>query len=210
MFDETIKKRLIGAIVLIAIAVIFFPMLFDVHHSEGLLDVAEIPEQPIFEKISFEVAQTPLNDEALALLKSQEILPTQDRSEEELMQQETQILKISQISSDKGKFAANDSLREEGVESDTQTKQSLALLDESGIPKIWSLQVATFGEKTNANVLQGKLRKLGYKAYVRKHDKQSLFKVYVGPQLDVDKMRQAQINIKKEFGLKGIVVRYVP
>lgn len=52
------KQRVIGAIVLISLAVIFVPMLFDEPHTERTSRAIDLPEEPAFPKVNIEQPDT--------------------------------------------------------------------------------------------------------------------------------------------------------
>lgn len=77
--------------------------------------------------------------------------------------------------------------------------------------KAWVLQLGTFKNQTNAKRLVKQLRLKGYDAYSRiKISKQSgrLVRVYVGPEIQLNKVQQIQIELKKEFKLNSVIKRY--
>ena len=74
----------------------------------------------------------------------------------------------------------------------------------------WALQIGSFSEESNAQVLRDKMRAKGYPAYV---DKQSTpdktkYRVRIGPELDrsrVDKLKKKFLDEEK---IKGMVVKH--
>ncbi|WP_257264150.1 SPOR domain-containing protein [Endozoicomonas sp. ONNA2] len=86
-------------------------------------------------------------------------------------------------------------------------------VDEKGHLKAWSLQLATFADKNNARSLEKQLKGKGYSAFQKKiaTEKGKIFyRVYIGPEVRPDELQQLKVTIKKEMGLEGIIVRYVP
>ncbi|MCW9014034.1 MAG: SPOR domain-containing protein [Gammaproteobacteria bacterium] len=74
----------------------------------------------------------------------------------------------------------------------------------------WALQVGSFSEQANAQVLRDKLRAKGHPAYVdvQKSPGRKSYRVRIGPELDrsrVDKLKQEILASEK---LKGIVVNH--
>jgi len=70
----------------------------------------------------------------------------------------------------------------------------------------WSVQIATFKSKSNADNLVKKLIKAKYAAYSITTN--SLYKVYVGPEIKREKAESYRERIKKEFRLNGLIVKY--
>ncbi len=86
-------------------------------------------------------------------------------------------------------------------------------VDDKGHLKAWSLQLATFADKTNARNLEKQLKGKGYSAYQKKISTEKgkvLYRVYIGPEVRTDELQQLKVTIKKEMGLEGILVRFVP
>lgn len=86
-------------------------------------------------------------------------------------------------------------------------------VDDKGHLKAWSLQLATFADKTNARNLEKQLKGKGYSAYQKKISTEKgkvFYRVYLGPEVRPDELQQLKVSIKKEMGLEGILVRFVP
>ncbi|WP_257285945.1 SPOR domain-containing protein [Endozoicomonas sp. SESOKO1] len=86
-------------------------------------------------------------------------------------------------------------------------------IDEKGHLKAWSLQLATFADKANADNLERQLKNKGYSAFQKKiaTEKGKVFyRVYIGPEVRPDELQQIKVTIRKAMGLEGILVRYVP
>lgn len=70
----------------------------------------------------------------------------------------------------------------------------------------WTVQIATFKNQDNAVRLEGKLKEAGFPAY--RMTTNSLYKVYVGPELSRATSEKTQESIKKQFKLSGIVIKF--
>lgn len=82
-------------------------------------------------------------------------------------------------------------------------------LNENGLPISWSLQLGSFRQESNATRLRQTLREKDYRSYILSgvaDDK--LFRVYVGPMVNKDKLLKVQIEIETELKFSGQVVRY--
>lgn len=163
--DDGLKQRLVGAIVLVALAVIFIPMIFN--------DAKLGPED-------IRVAIPPRPEVPLLEIKKPKVLTRQAEKQQEL----------------------------------TDAKEETPAVAEQPpeiLPNSWTLQLASFQERANADLLRNRLRESGYKAYVkfRPHEQPPLARVFVGPELDrkiLDKYKQ---DLQKQFKLEGIVVRFM-
>lgn len=70
----------------------------------------------------------------------------------------------------------------------------------------WTVQIATFKASKNALRLVRKLTQSNYPAYQKAQN--NVFKVYVGSEVQREDVERFRVEIKKEFSLSGIVVRY--
>jgi DedD protein len=75
------------------------------------------------------------------------------------------------------------------------------------------VQVASFRDSSKAAELRDQLRGQSYPTYVNEvllSDGSVFTQVLVGPNADIERVRQLQETIKQETGLQGLVVRYQP
>jgi DedD protein len=74
----------------------------------------------------------------------------------------------------------------------------------------WAIQLGSFSSQENAALLEDRLRKLGYKAFVETlHIGDSkVFRVRVGPEMLESKAKELQARLEKDIDLKGLVVRF--
>ncbi|MFB9885386.1 SPOR domain-containing protein [Balneatrix alpica] len=78
--------------------------------------------------------------------------------------------------------------------------------DQQGVPAAWSLQLASFKDEANAKRLHQQVQGKGHKAYLIQEG--GLHKVLIGPELDKARMERLKAEIKTQFGLAAMVVRY--
>ncbi|MFT7246341.1 MAG: DedD protein [Candidatus Azotimanducaceae bacterium] len=82
-------------------------------------------------------------------------------------------------------------------------------LNQNGLPISWSLQLGSFRQEANATRLRQTLREKDYRSYILSGDgDDELFRVYVGPMVNKDKLLKAQGEIESELKFSGQVVRY--
>ena len=80
------------------------------------------------------------------------------------------------------------------------------------LPKAWALKVATFIHPINARKLAQQLRSQGWDVYTRPgvFNKKLITQVFIGPEINYEKIKQIQEEIKKRFKFSGVVFRYHP
>lgn len=180
--DDGLKQRLVGAIVLLAIAVIFLPSLFKREQHPAVDTTSLIPSSPDLQPV---IIAEPVRPEKIApaLLPEQPLQPEQHR------------LKTAP---------------ELSLEKTATTAPSP--LDATGIPKAWTVQVASFKEPQRAKRLRDKLLATDYNAYLRalKTDGGEITRVFIGPHID----RQMALAIKKkideELSVSSLVLIFKP
>lgn len=83
-------------------------------------------------------------------------------------------------------------------------------LTESGLPVGWTLRLGSFKQEQNATRLRQSLRDKDYRSYILagSPSDDGLFRVYVGPMVNKDKLEKTKAEIEAEFKLSGQIVRY--
>ncbi len=199
--ETTLKQRLIGAAVIIALAVIFVPMILD---GSGQLEShpmnLDVPPKP---KFSFE--------STLPDPKELEKLPSiseakQPKSTEESVTVETAKPAAKEAPSPKAQVAKAEQASPKVVEATANhIKPNPAL---SG----WAVQVAAFAEEGKALALQDKLLADKYAAFTEKSNAGSkvVYRVKVGPELERKDAEAIRDKIVKAHGLDGSFVTNHP
>jgi DedD protein len=191
-----VKQRVVGFIVLGALAVIFWPIVFvsPEPEQELVLPIFDMPERPV-------VAMSERREPVLERVDRSR-LPTIERTAP------SEGVGIDEVT-------INPSL--ELIAADTEplsqdSSRQRADFDDQGLPVSWELQVATFSSTARAEEIALELRGKGYKAYVshfRRRD-QRLFRVMIGPKLQKQRLLEMQPVIDDYFSVKSIIVKFVP
>lgn len=208
-----LKQRLIGAAVLIALAVIFLPMLLDgAGRREQVSMKMEIPPEPQY---TFEQplppplpSQPEMTTDAQAKLSEQqaEISPqiNEQRQSEEPTKPVLSPTHTTQSASKTDTEWRQAKADQPQKETKTQPKSTPAQDTER-----WVVQVGSFRKQGNALVLRDKLRAAGYKAFTEKggDSRKPVFRVKVGPEPERDRAVAMQAKLKSREKLKGIVLK---
>lgn len=87
-----------------------------------------------------------------------------------------------------------------------QIKKSLV---ENKGTQIWTIQLGSFDQKNNAEMLVKKLRDAGFTAYIHEPGTQGyITRVFVGPESDKMKAEAMVKQLEQKFRLKGVLVSY--
>ena len=191
-----IKQRFVGFVVLVAIAVIFWPIVFvkPENADEFELSVFEMPPKPA---VAVSERREPVLDKV-----DQSILP-------EMPERQTPIVQPVDIASPMPDMAL--------VDADEEPEQQASALeraefDDQGLPVSWELQIATFSNAERAEKISQLLRDKGHKAYVSPIilDDQRLFRVMIGPKLQKQRLIEIQPAINDYFSVESFIVRFTP
>lgn len=188
-----IKQRIIGALVLISMGVVLIPMLLNGGTEvAGKLSGDNIPIMPESLKRELPVVPEPM------MMPERKIItayPQRSHSVKPVVAIKAQA--EVKITTEK-KSAANK------FEKLTQPKTK-------AVNQAYTLQIASFRKKSNADALQMKLRKKKYKAYIEtvQTAKGRVYRLRVGPYLKFAQIAAIKKTIETQFKLKGtVIVKY--
>ncbi len=226
MNESDFKQRMIGAIVLVALGVIFIPILLNGEADDGMpLFGSNIPEyhKSITNMKPIDVSSnlTPAKTKLIETIVVDELSP--NIIEQKKSNQDKVIDNINISDSEKTSLVQKDVLKKDIVakliaknskqSSDISAKNSIVATKTA--PKklkavTWVIQVGSFSNKKNAIALQNKLRKRKYHAFVEAVTKLSVtsYRVRIGPDVKKETSEKTQKRLKKEMRIKGIVMQY--
>jgi DedD protein len=194
------KQRIIGAIVLVALAVIFIPILLPGHRDFGFTNTgtdSHIPpkpaelenlkvlelEKPLPAPAPREVIRTPIDERSPAAPETESETPTVEPKPESV----------------------------ETKPAPAPTSQE-AKTDTATTPKAWVVQVGSFSNRGNAMRLRDQLRSKGYKTFVEQistADK-TFYRVRVGPVVTRDNALALQKELQAKMKLEHTKVMSHP
>ena len=186
--NQGTKQRIVGTVVLLALALIFLPIIFDGQGSYQTQLSSRVPAEPVI-PIMPEPTQTRPVNVADSLLQETEEEPTPENNEAASEQNDEQV----QVTTSEPAFT-----------------RELPQLNAEGLPQGWSVRLGSFAQEENAINLLERLQASGYKAYTRNIDnlQGSLTSVFVGPWLDRNLVDQYKEELQDEFRLAGDIVRF--
>jgi len=203
--DEQLKRRLIGASVLVALAIIFLPMLLShkpvVRHPEKM---ASIPEEPVQNFDPSLLQDAPPKDE----LSTPETPPANHTPAPDVAA--TPAAPVAPVVAVKPEAKPKPPVVSE-KKPEIKSEKKPVIPKSSSSPSAWVVQAASFSSRASAEKLVKKLRKAGLDtmnpAAVTVGGKK-YFRVQVGPELDKKRAQKLLPRINKISGVKGQVVRY--
>ena len=188
------KQRLVGFIVLGALAIIFWPIVFvsPEPDQELMLPVFEMPERP-------DVVMSERREPMLERVDRSR-LPVIERAE--LPEGST----IDAIATD----PQNELVAADNEPNGQMASRQRAGFDEQGLPVSWELQVATLSAQQRAEEIAELLREKGHKAYVSPVTirSQQLYRVRIGPSLQRQRLIDIQPDIDAYFGVESKIMKF--
>lgn len=217
LLDNAYKQRMVGALVLVALAVIFLPMLFSRQDEQRQISVEApaAPHAPAVPQVQVEPVAVP---EPQTL--PQEPVP----SDEEIAQEQAPSMPIApSVLATPIAPAAPPVVASKPVTAPAAPKPATALpaapatakpdvsqrrVDANGLSVSWSVQLASLTSRQSAESLQKSLRSQGYNAYIRTAEGKN--RVFVGPLIERAEADRLRDLLNRQQNLKGFVVRFQP
>jgi DedD protein len=181
--NEHVRNRVVGLVILVSLAAIFLPMLFD---GAGI-ERRRVPEMPVTDIAPADEPPGELDTTAGEWAFVEEV------------QRVREAPPAAQVDAQP---------RHAPVESDAPDGPAL---DGEGAPFAWSVQLASFESRENAEALRDRLLGDGYAAYrIESHEGgRTLHRVAVGPELDRGDTEALREALARRYDLDGLVVRFV-
>ncbi|MDI2145110.1 MULTISPECIES: SPOR domain-containing protein [unclassified Pseudomonas] len=219
LLDKAYKQRMVGALVLVALAVIFLPMLFSRQDEQRQVTVEApaAPQAPAVAQIQMETVAVP----------EPQVLPQEPvPSDDEVAEQAAPAAPITPAAPTPApapvakpvavapapapapvtKPAAAPAQPIAALSAKPDTTQSR--VDANGLSVSWSVQLASLSSRASAESLQKTLRSQGYNAYIRSADGKN--RVFVGPLIERAEADRLRDLLGRQQNLKGFVVRFQP
>lgn len=189
---------MLGALIIVCLAVIFLPMLFDEPHQERERETLAIPPEPDVPEVRVEEPVEPKQTEATG-----EGVPALEESGENERDS------ISNLPmADTGEVAQDEA--EEGSDGEPA---DTALAPETGpdtrvLEGAYLVQLGSFSNGANARRLRDRVRKRDIEAYMEpfERDGEKLTRVFAGPFVDKAAAKQAKSELDEAFGLETLVM----
>jgi DedD protein len=207
--DNILKQRLVGALILLALGIVFWPIIFVPPEEARLREGVMAPPPP---SVSREALPAP-SDAGLrgspprqAPAEQPDVtLPDGDEpvagatAEEPAGEAAAEPAPVPQATADEP-YPTRDQAPE------------VAAFDDDGLPVAWVLQVATVSSVEKARRLRDELIENGEKAFYEplRRDNGTLYRVYVGPKFERAQLSPIKARVDARYGVKSLVARYVP
>lgn len=196
VLERGLKQRMVGALVLVALAVIFLPMLFSRDNEPRHVRI-DAPSRP---------AMPEVQDFAVTPVTVPEPLPTEPIPGSAPETPISALPVTPPVVQEPVRKPQATGLGEPAAKAPVRTPE--ARLDANSLPVSWSVQLASLSNRGNAENLQKTLRSQGYNAYIRQAGKMN--RVFVGPVIERAEADRLRALLNRQQKLDGIVVRFEP
>ena len=194
--NDGFKQRIVGALVLLALAVIFLPSLFDREGARYIDVTTQIPPAPDIQPI--EIADPVPVPDAVPVPAADDAFQPELTSADSRPEQQEEIV---------------ESVADEPKKPSEEPKpehDSAPILDAAGLPVAWVVQVAAYRDEASAERLRNRLMDEGYKAYTRgvTTDKGRFIRVFVGPKTSKADAQMVKQELDQLLKAQTLVLRF--
>ena len=223
--NTILKQRLIGALILVALGVVFWPIIFVEPGDQAGQASAPMPAPP-------RVDTTPIPAPDTSAINITERASAQREADAE----ETAALAALDGDTDAGSRSDTDTVDDSALvvsvdEPDPAEEEDVVAvvpvpepqrprteapakpeIDAEGVPVAWILQVASVSTREKANTLRDTLLAADHKAYVKqiRSGDRTLYRVYIGPKFEKAQLERIKPSVDSTHGVTSLIVRYVP
>jgi len=217
--DNILKQRLVGALILLALGIVFWPIIFVAPEEARLREGIMAPPPP---SVSREPLPAP-SDAGLrgsppreAIAEQPDVtLPDANAPAGQGAQQAPTDQAAADGSASEETAALPAPVPRPSADEPYPTRDrapEVAAFDDDGLPVAWVLQVATVSSVQKARKLRDELIGNGEKAFYEplRRDNDTLYRVYVGPKFERAQLAPVKARVDARYGVKSLVSRYVP
>ncbi|CAH0646236.1 MULTISPECIES: SPOR domain-containing protein [Pseudomonas] len=211
VLDKGMKQRMVGALVLVALAVIFLPMLFtrEDEMRQVRVEAPQAPAMPSLPEVKVDPVTVPQPQEVPEAPQSAPVVVDESTAPASTPSQPITASPQTQAQAQPAKpQAAAPAAKVETKPAATPAQAAPSKIDVNGLPVSWSIQLASLSNRAGAEKLQQTLRSQGYNAYIRSAG--GMNRVYVGPLIERAEAERVRDAVNRQNSLKGFVVRFQP
>ena len=188
--NDGLKQRIIGALVLIALCVIFIPVIFDEERIVPVDRKTQIPPAPLISPIPLPPA------------------PERPEPKDPIISKAVD-----------GRFEIEDSDAKPSPKPESESSSSPAKpsprptkVGSASLAKGWVLQVGSFSSLKRAEALREELIADGYQSFIRSvsTDSGERSRLFIGPTINKDDVYRTKTVIDEKYQVQSIVLRFKP
>nr|WP_010133059.1 SPOR domain-containing protein [Microbulbifer agarilyticus] len=209
--NDGVKQRIVGALVLAALAVIFLPSLFDREGARYIDVTSQIPAPPDITPITIAEPQ-PVEEVEPAPPVNEVFQPEYVEQSGPAPESVSSAPDDAAVPEPRQPAAAvaNVEPAEPEPAPELQMPAEETQLDDQGLPEGWVVQVGAYKEVASADRIRNQLMDAGFRAYTRAVDtpKGRLVRVFVGPKLSRVDAQSDKQKLDKLLKTQTLILRY--
>ena len=196
------KHRLVGTVVLVALGIVFWPLIFDAPNVHDPIALKAMSDKPFVDRTPI-----PMPESFEAVVK--ETLPDSPSIEAGVQLAADENTRTGADAVGLQALRGSDELADNSEP--TESGNGDTLVDEAGLPIFWVLQVAAVGSSDRADELVAALEQRGYRAFFKQYlrEAEQLYRVQIGPKFDRAALMQIKPEIDSILAVDSQVLRYV-
>ena len=204
---DTLKQRVVGTFVIISLAVIFLPMIFDEPRVTQSNVIVPVPPRPAYKVIEIDKPREPKFQELVIDPESQKVV----LKNEQVSASTTEASNSSPVDRNKAPEKIEQSTKDASAEpkvTASKSKNTPAVAHLPIFKNVWMVQLGTFSQSDNAYGLRDQLRKDGFDGHTKEIDLDGkpAIRVLTGPFVDKREAEKIQGQVDKKYNLKSQVI----
>lgn len=206
--NSIVKQRLVGALVLVALGVVFWPIIFVQTPDEQSLQLPAMPARPEFDR-------TPMPTPTSRQADIEARLPSLPDQRELAMAADVATSLPAEPVGEKAAIQSQTIALKPAADLDPPTPRSIAPVvspvDEQGLAVAWVLQVATVSSESRAKALLEQLKKRAYPAFIQRTENGNkvLYRIKIGPKVERAKLESIKVDVDALLDVDAAILRYV-
>lgn len=199
-----LKQRLVGTLVLVALGIVFWPLIFaPPESSREPLVLGPMPDPPQIDRSAIAPPED-FRDSVEDSLPDTTVLSAEEQS---LADDITLLDETAPEDNLDGLAQLSGALEstERVVPSATEP-----LIDAEGLAQFWVLQVATVSSQDRAEALVSGLRERQYKAFSSQFQKEgkTLYRIQIGPNVERQRLENIKPEVDRAIAVESQILRY--
>ncbi|MFO8141593.1 MAG: SPOR domain-containing protein [Marinobacter sp.] len=198
-----LKQRIIGALVLVSLAVIFVPMIFDEPHSERESRSVMIPEEPPFPEVDVPAEPMPDGSDYGITTEPADTASAEPAPGFRLIEgADREVSDPADVEQAEPQVSAPEPVPEATPEPIEETSEYNRSLEGA-----WVVQLGSFGNADNARRLRDNARDMGFGAHLQQVERgdTTLTRVFSGPFASKSDAEAAKSALDQAFSLNSLV-----
>lgn len=211
--NSGLTQRLVGAVVLVAIGVIFVPTFLRDRQVEPVSTKTLIPDRPPRETVTFDNPQPPENIEPAPepdeMFLPEASTPPADKAPAG-DEAQTPVSASEEASTADQQQEGREEEPPRETESPSQGEPDSAAQAADG--QAWVIQVASLRSADSARDLRDRLQKQGHRAYVRSASTSAgeVSRVFIGPKISRSEAEATKSEVDRALKVDALIMRFEP